>query len=97
MFHPQTDRLSERKNQWLKQYLQLVCSNQTDWPTTLAITSLIHNNTRNSTIGYALNHLITGLEPAATPNRSEGMDNPLAEECVDQLRQWRILAQEALN
>jgi len=63
----------------------------------LAIVTLMHNNTQNSTTGLAPNHLITGLEPAATPDHGEGTDNPLAEERVDQLRQWRILAQEALN
>jgi hypothetical protein len=63
----------------------------------LAITTLMYNNARNSTTGLAPNCLITGLEPAAIPDHGEGMDNPLAEECVDQLRQWRVLAQEALN
>jgi hypothetical protein len=63
----------------------------------LAITTLMHNNARNSTTGLAPNQLITGLEPAATPDHGEGTDNPLAEERVDQLRQWRILAREALN
>jgi hypothetical protein len=63
----------------------------------LAIASLIHNNTQNSTTGYAPNCLITSLEPAATPDHGKGMDNPLAEECIDKLRQWRILTREALN
>jgi hypothetical protein len=63
----------------------------------LALVTLMHNNTQNSTTGYAPNHLITGLEPMATSDHGEGSDNPLAEECVDQLRQWRILAHEALN
>jgi hypothetical protein len=91
------DGLSERKNQWLEQYLQLVCSNQADWPTMLAIATLMHNNARNSTTGHAPNHLITGLEPTATPDHEEGTGNPLAKERVDQLRQWRILTREALN
>jgi hypothetical protein len=82
-YHPQTDGLSERKNQWLKQYLRLVCGNQADWPTMLAIATLMHNNVRNSTTGHAPNHLITGLEPAATPDHGEGTDNPLAEERMD--------------
>ena len=90
-YHPQTDGLSERKNQWLKQYLRLVCGNQADWPTMLAIVTLMHNNAQNSTTGHAPNHLIMGLEPAATPDQGEGMDNPLAKERVDQLRRWRML------
>jgi hypothetical protein len=63
----------------------------------LAIVTLIHNNAQNSTTGHASNHLITGLEPAATPDHGEGMNNPLAGERVDQLRQQRVAAQEALN
>ena len=82
-YRPQMDGLSERKNQWLEQYLWLVCSNQADWPTMLAIVILMHNNARNSTTGLTPNRLITGLEPVATPDHGEGMDNPLAEEQVD--------------
>jgi hypothetical protein len=74
-----------------------VCGNQADWPTVLAIATLMHNNAQNSTTGHAPNRLITGLEPVATPDHGEGTDNPLAEERIDQLRQWRILAREALN
>jgi hypothetical protein len=63
----------------------------------LTLTTLMHNNTRNLTIGYAPNCLITGLEPTGIPDHREGLDNPLAKEHVDQLRQWRILAHKALN
>jgi len=57
----------------------------------------MHKNTQNSTTGYTPNHLITGLEPVATPDHGKGLDNPLAKKHVDQLRQWRILTHEALN
>jgi hypothetical protein len=67
-YRPQTDGLLERKNQWLEQYLRLVCGNQADWPVMLTIATLMHNNTRNSTTGLAPNRLITGLEPVATPD-----------------------------
>jgi hypothetical protein len=58
----------------------------------LAVATLMHNNAWNSTTGLAPNRLITGLEPVAIPDHGEGTDNPLAEEWVDQLRQWRMLA-----
>jgi hypothetical protein len=74
-----------------------VAANQADWPTMLALATLMHNNTKNSTTGYAPNHLIMGLEPMGIPDHGEGLDNPLAKEHVNQLRQWRILAREALN
>jgi hypothetical protein len=63
----------------------------------LPLTTLMHNNAKNSTMGYALNRLIMGLEPMGIPDHGEGADNPLAKERVEQLIQWRILAQEALN
>jgi len=44
-FHPQTDGLSERKNQWVEQFLRLLSANQHDWATMLPLATLIHNNT----------------------------------------------------
>jgi len=78
-YHPQTDGLLERKNQWLEQFLQLVTVNQANWPTALALTTSVHNNAWNSIIGYALNQPITGLEPTVTSDREEGSNNPIAE------------------
>jgi transposase InsO family protein len=44
-FHPQTDGISERKNQWIKQYLQLVMSTSLEeWTQWLAIAIAVHNN-----------------------------------------------------
>jgi hypothetical protein len=44
-FHPQTDGLSERKNQWIKQYLRLITSMAPeDWMQWLALVSAVHNN-----------------------------------------------------
>jgi hypothetical protein len=58
----------------------------------LPLATLMHNNTKNATTGHAPNRLIIGLEPLGIPDYGEGSDNPLAEEHVKQLRQWRILA-----
>jgi RNase H-like domain found in reverse transcriptase/Integrase zinc binding domain len=57
-FHPLTDGLSKRKNQWIEQYLRLICSNQDQWSKWLPIATVVHNNTRNSTTGYAPNTLL---------------------------------------
>jgi hypothetical protein len=44
-FHPQTDGLSEWKNQWVEQYLQLVTSAAPeDWDQWLTTASAVHNN-----------------------------------------------------
>jgi hypothetical protein len=46
---------------------------------------------------YAIFGTLALSRDNTTPDHGEGMDNPLAEERVDQLRQWRVLAREALN
>jgi hypothetical protein len=44
-FHPQTDGLSEQKNQWVKQYLWIVTlASPEDWTSWLSIALAIHNN-----------------------------------------------------
>src|SRR6266851_1721983 len=96
-YHPQTNGLTERKNQWVKQFLQLVTTNQSDWSMMLPLATLVHNNAKNSTTSLAPNQLLNGLEPAATPNQSTNSDNPTAELRVNQLRQRRKQATMALN
>src|SRR6266851_5708881 len=96
-YHPQTDGLSEWKNQWVEQFLQLVATNQEEWSMALPLATLVHNNSQNATIRTSPNQLLIGLEPPATPNQVEGGSNPLAEQRVRQLRERRILAMQALN
>jgi len=96
-FHPQTDGLTEWKNQWVEQFLRLLSTNQHDWATMLPLATLVHNNARNSTTGLTPNLLLNSLEPAATPDQSSNSDNPAAKAHVDQLRQWRKQAIAALN
>ncbi len=96
-YHPQTDGLTKRKNQWVEQYLRLVTTNQEDWSTMLPLTTLVHNNVKNGTTGFTPNDLLIGREPPVTPEQAEGADNPLAEQRVTRLRQQQILATQALN
>ena len=50
VYHPQTDGLSERKNQWVEQYLHFVTSAaQDDWSDWLAIATAVHNHHPNAT------------------------------------------------
>jgi hypothetical protein len=67
-YHPQTDGLTERKNQGLEQLLRLVATNQDDWSNVLPLLTLIHNNAANSTTGTAPNELLIGREPVTTPH-----------------------------
>ncbi len=44
-FHPQTDGLSEQKNQWVEQYLRLVTSmDPKGWVDWIALATTVHNN-----------------------------------------------------
>jgi transposase InsO family protein len=62
-FHPQTDGLSERTNQWVEQYLHLITINQAEWSKWLSMATAVHNNSRNSTTGFAPSELLIGWEP----------------------------------
>jgi len=97
VFYPQTDGLTEQKNQWIEQYLCLVTGNSEEWSNLLPLATLVHNNSANSTIRLAPNQLLIGREPPATLAQAEGADNPLVELRVKQLRERRIMVTQALN
>jgi hypothetical protein len=71
--------------------------NQEDWATMLPITTLIHNNARNSTTGFTPNELISRLEPMTIPKQAMVTQNPLAGQRVEQLRERQLLTTQALN
>src|SRR6266851_1366819 len=72
VYHPQTDELTERKNQWIEQYLCLITANQEDWAMALPIATLVHNNGKNGITGFTLNELLIGREPPTIPTQGEG-------------------------
>ena len=78
-FHPQTDGLSERKNQWVEQYLRLVTSSQPeDWSTWLPIATAVHNNRRNATTGLSPNQILLGYETTLIPTSHVETNNVAA-------------------
>jgi Chromo (CHRromatin Organisation MOdifier) domain len=96
-FHPQTDGLSEQANQWVEQYLRLITANQSEWSRWLPMATAVHNNSKNSTTGFAPNELLIRWEPPlATGQRSESK-NQTAEEYLSKMRQNRLMAIHALN
>ncbi len=97
VYHPQTNGLTEWKNQWVEQFLCLISTNQNNWSMMLPLATLVHNNARNATTNLIPNQLLNGLEPAITPDQSAGANNPTVELRVNQLRQWRIQAMKVLN
>ena len=97
-FHPQTDSLLERKNQWVEQYLQLVMSAAPeDWDQWLTTASVVHNNQKNQTTGLSPNQVLIGYDvPLNTPNDVE-MNNMTVEWQIRIMNQRRDQAIKALN
>ena len=89
-FHPQTDRLSEHKNQWIEQYLRAVTSGQlTDWNKWLSIATAVHNNRTNSTLKMSPNQVLIGCEMRLLPDLIIQSQNPAVEERVTAIREQR--------
>jgi len=97
-FHPQTDGLSERKNQWVEQYLRLVANaQQGDWSQWLTVASAVHNDHVNSTLGVTPIEALLGYRPTLHPNSNVATNNQTAEQRVETLHQKRAQAIAAIN
>jgi len=79
-FHPQTDGLSEQKNQWIEQYLRLVTLNDPKgWMHWLALTTTVHNNQINMTTGLSPNQILFGYNPTLNSDKVLQTHNALVE------------------
>jgi len=79
-FHPQTNRLSKRKNQWVEQYLRLITSGQqSDWADWLTIATAVHNKWYNETIKMMPNEALLGYQPMLAPDQQVPTNNEAAE------------------
>src|SRR6266852_1151176 len=97
-FHPQTDGLSERKNQWVEQYLRLVTSASPEsWTSWLTIASAVHNNRKNTTTGLSPNEILLGYETTLVPDGDRTVTNSAAEQRVQSLINNRAEAVRAIN
>ncbi len=97
-FHPQTDGLSERKNQWVEQYLQLVTSNDPKgWMHWLALATVVHNNQINTTTGLSPNQILFRYNPTLNSNKVLQTHNALVESQVKMMTDNRTNAIRALN
>ena len=85
-FHPQTDGLSKRKNQWIEQYLcTIIASHPEDWSYWIVVASAVHNNQINSTIGLLPNEILLGYSPRLAPSEVIITDNEAAEKQVKRM------------
>ena len=84
-FHPQTDGLSERKNQWVEQFLRLVAGGcQDDWSEWLPLATAVHNRRVNATLGISPTQALLGYFPSLDPLAPPLTTNPRTEERAEQ-------------
>ena len=97
-FHPQTDRLSERKNQWIEQYLRLITAMQLeDWEQWLPLASAVHNNWKNATTGLLPNQILLGYETELIPTSDSLTNNERVEDRIKTMTKRCTQVIEALN
>jgi chromodomain-containing protein/integrase-like protein len=97
-FHPQIDGLSERKNQWIEQYLQIVTSaSPEDWTNWLSITSAVHNNQQNNTTGLSPNQILWGHKAVLVPNNDFPTRNQTANDHMEDMKRNQQMAISTLN
>ena len=98
VFHPQTDRLSEQKNQWVEQYLHTITtSHPEDWSYWISIASAVHNNRINLTTGLLPNEILLGYSPCLTLLEVIKTDNKVAEKWVKRMIKARDQATRVIN
>jgi hypothetical protein len=96
-YHPQTDGLTERKNQWVEQYLRLFAADtQDDWDQWLTIATVVHNSWPNATTKVAPSQALLGYLPDLTGTRIETPNETISQRQA-QAEKWRTKAKEALN
>ena len=87
-YHPQTDRLSKRAVQTLKQYLRIFCHDrQNRWVAWLALAEFAYNSTPMSIHAYSPFHVLYGFQPRTIHLSEEEVDitAPAAEEWLDSM------------
>jgi hypothetical protein len=97
-FHPQTDRISERKNQWIEQYLRLVTSaSPEDWTYWIPLAMAVHNNRRNETTGLSPNQILLGYKTHLFPTTTPPSNNDMAQNRIQTMMEKRAQAIDAIN
>ena len=97
-FHPQTDGLSERKNQWIEQFLRfLTMHQQDDWVQWLPIATAVHNNAVNSSTKVAPTEALLGYLPRLDYRSPSASLNPRVETRKETAIRKREQAKTALN
>jgi len=97
-FHPQTDGLSEQKNQWVEQYLRLIANaQQEDWSQWLTVATAVHNDHVNSMLGMTPSEVLLGYRLVLTPDQKTFTNNQMAEQRLEILHQKHAQAIAVIN
>ena len=97
-FHPQTDGLTERKNQWVEQFLRTITMHQqNDWATWLPLATAVHNRATNSTTKAPPSEVLLGYLPRLDYRWSQETAIPRVEDRMKIAAQRREQAKTALN
>src|SRR5580692_6656916 len=97
-FHPQTDGLSERKNQWVEQYLRMyTTARQDNWDEWLPIASFVHNRWPNATTKLSPHEVLLGYAPVAAEAITPETNNAAAEDRQAVIKQHRKAAVQAIT
>jgi hypothetical protein len=84
-------------NQWVEQYLRLITVNQNEWSKWLPMATAVHNNSRNSTTGFAPKELLIGWKPPLAADQRAESKNFMAKEYLSKMRRNRLIAIHVLN
>src|SRR5258708_14303039 len=97
-FYPRTDGLSERKNQWIEQYLRIVTSMAPeDWTNWLSIAMAIHNDWKNVTTGLSPNQILWGGEPHLMTSEGDNVKSQTIQEWLGMMKERQLQAIAAIN
>ena len=97
-FRPQTDGLSERKNQWVELFLRhLMSAQQDDWANWLPIATAVHNHFTDATMRVAPSKALLRYLPRMDYLTSPSTLNERVEQRTKIARERREQAKAALN
>ena len=98
MFHPQTDGLTEHKNQWVEQYIRLYTSaRQDDWEVWLPIATFVHNRWPNATTRCSPHKVLLGYRPSAAEELTSITNNETVEERHQTIKEHKEAALHTLD
>ena len=97
-FHPQTDGLTEHKNQWVEQYICLyTLARQDNWEAWLPIATFVHNQWPNATTKCSPHEILLGYHPSAVEEPIGIMNNETVEERHQIIKEHREAALHTLD